>query len=147
MNIELKQACDTDKPYLLNLRLQTMVEHLEREGIFLSDEAHLCRLEEDYASSHLLLIDNVTVGTLKFRLLNKEVEIMQLQIAPQYQKQGLGRYTLRHMFEQYPDYPFSLTVLKHNPARHLYFALGFTTYDEDEFEYYMRRPAQHMLMA
>ncbi|MEC4088026.1 GNAT family N-acetyltransferase [Pseudoalteromonas rubra] len=147
MHIELKQACDTDKPYLLNLRLQTMVEHLEREGVFLSDEAHLCRLEEDYAHSHLLIIDQVRVGTLKFRLRDKQLEVMQLQIDPQYQKQGLGRNTLRHMFEQYPENSFFLTVLKHNPARHLYFSLGFKTYDEDEFEYHMRRPAQCTLTA
>ncbi|MCG7536555.1 GNAT family N-acetyltransferase [Pseudoalteromonas sp. OOF1S-7] len=145
MDIELKQASDIDKPYLLNLRLHTMVEHLEREGIFLSDEAHLCRLEEDYACSHLLIINNVTVGTLKFRKLNKQLEIMQLQIAPEYQNQGFGRAALRYLFAQYPDCPFTLTVLKHNPARHLYFSLGFSTYDEDEFEYHMRRPAHKHL--
>ncbi|AZZ96161.1 GNAT family N-acetyltransferase [Pseudoalteromonas sp. R3] len=147
MEIELKQASNADKPFLLQLRLQTMVEHLEQAGIFLSDEAHLCRLEEDYACSHLLIIDKMVVGTLKFRLVNEQVDIMQLQIAPEFQKQGLGRSTLKYLFEQYPNNPFILTVLKHNPARRLYLSLGFKTYDEDEYEYLMRRPAHKAFMA
>ncbi|MCO7187450.1 MULTISPECIES: GNAT family N-acetyltransferase [unclassified Pseudoalteromonas] len=147
MEIELRQASNADKPYLLQLRLQTMVEHLEQAGVFLCEEAHLCRLEEDYACSHLLIINKVVVGTLKFRLINNQMDIMQLQIAPEFQKQGLGRCTLKHLFEQYPNTPFILTVLKHNPARRLYLSLGFETYDEDEYEYLMRRPAHKTFMA
>ncbi|AOT10828.1 GNAT family N-acetyltransferase [Pseudoalteromonas luteoviolacea] len=137
MNITLKRALESDKPYLLALREETMTEHLERLGIFLCHEAHLSRLEEYYHYANLVFIDENKVGCLRYRATVHHLEIMQLQIAPEYQNKGIGTAVLRFILNRYPTIPAHLSVLKENPAQRLYHKLGFQTYSEDEFEDYM----------
>ncbi|KZN34018.1 hypothetical protein N480_22775 [Pseudoalteromonas luteoviolacea S2607] len=142
MKITLKAAKEEDKPYLLTLRKQTMTEHLERQGIFLSHEAHLNRLEDHYKCSHLIFIDDVKVGTLKYLSTQESLEIMQLQVAPQYQNKGLGRAVVQYIVAEHANLPTYLTVLKENPALYLYQKLGFVITSEDEYEYHMLLPAE-----
>ncbi|MBQ4813296.1 hypothetical protein A7985_12680 [Pseudoalteromonas luteoviolacea] len=141
MEITLRPAKEEDKPYLLALRKQTMTEHLERQGIFLSNEAHLNRLEDHYKCSHLIIVDGSKVGTLKYLLTQESLEIMQLQIMPQCQGQGIGRAVIQYIVAEYSHLPTYLTVLKENPAQYLYQRLGFVTTSEDEYEYHMVLPA------
>ncbi|KZN35737.1 hypothetical protein N474_18290 [Pseudoalteromonas luteoviolacea CPMOR-2] len=141
MQIVLRPATEVDKPYLLALRKQTMTEHLERQGIFLSNEAHLSRLEDHYKCSHLILIDNNKVGTLKYLQTQDRLEIMQLQISPKYQGLGLGTAVIKYIVTQTAHLPTYLTVLKDNPAKHLYEQLGFIITSEDEYEFHMVLPA------
>ncbi|MCF2857749.1 GNAT family N-acetyltransferase [Pseudoalteromonas sp. SMS1] len=141
MDIVLIPASEGDKPYLLALRQQTMTSHLERQGIFLSDEAHLNRLEDHYKCSHLVFVHGNKVGTLKYLQTQDRLEIMQLQIAPEYQGQGIGRAVIQKIVAQSTHLPTHLTVLKDNPAKQLYEQLGFVTASEDKYEYHMVLPA------
>ena len=43
MSFELIQATEADKAFLLTLRKLTMVEHLEKAGLYLSDDEHALR--------------------------------------------------------------------------------------------------------
>ncbi|ESP92431.1 MULTISPECIES: GNAT family N-acetyltransferase [Pseudoalteromonas] len=137
MKITLQPATESDKPYLLSLRKQTMTEHLERQGIFLCHEAHISRLEEHLQGSKIVFINRDKVGCLKYRANDERLEIMQLQIAPQHQNRGFGTAILQCLLAQYAHTPAYLTVLKGNPAVRLYQQLGFSIYFEDEFEYEM----------
>ncbi|WDE03197.1 GNAT family N-acetyltransferase [Thalassomonas viridans] len=138
MSFKFVQAKDKDRAYLLDLRKLTMVEHLEQSGQFLTEQEHLDRLNDAYECSHIVFYQNEKIGTLKYREQDEELEIMQIQISPRYQGQGLGKKVLEQVLHQTDAETVKLTVLKDNPARHLYQRLGFTQTDEDEYEFHMQ---------
>lgn len=138
MNFEFIRATENDKDYLFRLRKLTMVEHLENSGLFLSDEEHQCRLNDAYECSHMIMYARELIGTLKFKEFEDRLEIMQLQIHPEFQGKGLGGRLLEQVLNQIKPKFVELTVLKNNPARKLYQRLGFTIIGEDQYEYQMQ---------
>jgi ribosomal protein S18 acetylase RimI-like enzyme len=137
MNFELIQATEKDRAYLLELRKSTMVEHLEISGQFLSDEEHEIRLNDAYNCSHMIICESGLIGTLKYREYENRLEIMQIQIFPAFQKNGLGRMVLEQVINSSQPKFIELTVLKENPALKLYERLGFHIIGEDQYEYFM----------
>ena len=117
--IEFVAVTEQDKAYLLDLRLNTMVEHLENQGLFLSLEQHQARVAEHFEHSHLVLIS-----------------LLQLQIAPKEQGKGLGTKVFDALKAQTAE--INLTVLKANPAYGLYQRAGFKTLGEDDYEFHMQ---------
>jgi ribosomal protein S18 acetylase RimI-like enzyme len=138
MEILFEQAVDSDLEYLLGLRKLTMVEHLEREGLFYTDEQHVERLRVRFECAHIVWLDGIKVGFLKFLVSKQKLSIMQIQIEPKQQGKGLGRKILQHLLTIHNDKVAVLTVLKHNPAFRLYQSLGFSTVAEDQYEYHMQ---------
>ena len=138
MRFTFVQATADDKAYLLQLRKLTMVEHLEKSGQFLTEEEHLFRLEDAYECSHIIFYQENKIGTLKYQEQNESLEIMQLQISPEYQGQGLGKKILQQILQQAKNKTVELTVLKENPALNLYKRLGFAITGEDEYEFHMQ---------
>ncbi|QDO84818.1 GNAT family N-acetyltransferase [Shewanella psychropiezotolerans] len=138
MSFEFILATLDDRAYLLNLRKLTMVEHLENSGQFLSDAEHEIRLDDAYACSHLIIFKGKIIGTLKYQEDDCRVEIMQIQIHPDFQGQGLGKKVMQQVLVKARNKTVELTVLKDNPALKLYQRLGFTITGEDEYEYHMQ---------
>ncbi|KXI27833.1 GNAT family N-acetyltransferase [Paraglaciecola hydrolytica] len=139
MNIRFIQATEQDQAYLLSLRQHTMVEHLEREGLFYSAEQHLLRLQQDYSCAHIIWLDHKKVGLLKFSCQEGQLDIKQIQLEPRYQGQGLGRKILQHLLVNTAHKKAVLSVLKHNPALKLYLAMGFKTVGDDQYEFHMQK--------
>ncbi|WP_289096373.1 GNAT family N-acetyltransferase [uncultured Pseudoalteromonas sp.] len=108
------KTTEQDKAYLLDLRLNTMVEHLENQGLFLSLEQHQARVAEHFEHSHLVLNDGQCVGAAKFIVSDQAISLLQLQIAPKEQGRGLGTKVLDTLKAQTAE--INLTVLKANPA-------------------------------
>jgi ribosomal protein S18 acetylase RimI-like enzyme len=129
-------ATEMDESYFLALRKLTMTEHLQCAGRYLDDEQHRQRVKLDYDCSHKIVYQNCTIGMLKFRQSQQEVEIMQFQIHPDHQGQGLGKKVLEQVLKGAKV--ARLSVLKGNPAIHLYQRLGFEVIDEDAEEFYLR---------
>jgi len=138
MNFEFIQATKEDRDYLLQLRKLTMVAHFEKSGLFLTDAEHAFRLDDDYDCSHLIIINNEKIGTLKCKVCEDKLEIMQIQIDPDFQGQGLGRQVMEQVLKESTSKLVELSVLKENPAINLYKRLGFTITGEDEYEYFMQ---------
>ncbi len=140
MNIVLIKANQSDRAYFLSIRKTTMVEHLEKAGLFLSDDEHLTRIDYAFECSYIILLSNERVGTIKYREHDDKIELIQIQIHPDYQSLGLGRAVL----EKIITFAISklkfveLKVLKVNPARHLYERLGFVIVGGDEYEFHMK---------
>jgi ribosomal protein S18 acetylase RimI-like enzyme len=134
--MEFILATESDLPYLLDLRKLTMTEHLQRAGRYLDDEQHIHRIKLDYDCAHVIHYQNCTIGMLKFRKEGDQVDIMQLQIHPDYQDKGLGRKVLEQVMKD--ANVARLSVLKDNPAIHLYHRLGFKIVSEDADEFYLR---------
>jgi len=139
-SIQLVKAVEEDKPFLLQLRKTTMVEHLESEGIFLTDEEHVIRTGENFDCAHVITIGGQRIGLAKYKETVDCLEIMQLQILPEYQGVGIGRRLMESFIETAVSHrkPLTLTVLKQNPAKRLYERLGFNVVGDDEHEFHLR---------
>ncbi|NRB22402.1 N-acetyltransferase [Shewanella sp.] len=138
MSFEFIPATQDDRAYLLSLRKLTMVEHLENSGQYLSGAEHEIRLDDAYACSHLIIFNSETIGTLKYQEDGCIVEIMQIQIHPDFQGQGLGKKVILQVLTKAKNKAVELTVLKDNPALKLYQRLGFIITGEDKFEYHLQ---------
>ncbi|MEM7552001.1 MAG: GNAT family N-acetyltransferase [Bacteroidota bacterium] len=141
MKLKLEKAREKDLGYLLRLRKSTMLKHLKDMGIELTDEKHRASILRDFEHAHLLRIDDRTIGLLKYVETDKFIDIKQLQIDPSEQGKGFGKLVLEYFIRSVEkDHKFlKLKVLKKNPAKRLYERMGFQTYDEDVYEYFMRR--------
>ncbi|WP_109098839.1 N-acetyltransferase [Aquimarina sp. AU58] len=138
--LELIKAQESDKDFLFKLRKATMVEHLEEMGIFLSDEEHLSRIDFQYDNAYVILKSNQRAGVLKYIETEHAIEILQIQVLPEYQGHGIGKYVIKDIIEtaKASNKDMVLKVLKENPARYLYERMGFDTVDEDKYEFHMQ---------
>ncbi|KDC55380.1 GNAT family N-acetyltransferase [Pseudoalteromonas sp. S3431] len=109
--------------------------------IGITDQQHVLRLNDQYDCSHLIVINEVPIGTLKYQTHAQYVEIMQLQIHPLHQNKGYGKAVIEQVITSAQSKPIKLTVLKNNPALGHYKRLGFTITDENNYEYYMQTRA------
>lgn len=99
------KATKQDRNYLLKLRMSTMVEHLEKSGIFLSEKEHEIRLDDAFECSHLIVSEGQVIGTIKFQEHYDKIEIIKFQVHPTYQSKGFGKKILKQLMETYsPKY-------------------------------------------
>lgn len=134
-SIAITKAKIEDEDFLFDLRKQTMVAHLERSGIFLSDEEHRLRVAKNYTDAFIIWYIQERVGLLKYIENEKAIEVLQFQVLPNYQGNGIGKQVLEQLIEQ--QKVIRLKVLKENPAKNLYQRMGFLTVNEDDYEYHM----------
>lgn len=84
------------------------------------------------------------IGYLAVRAEPRELNLLNIMIAPAHQHRGLGTAILRELLAdaQSRRVPVRLQVLRVNPARALYERLGFAVYEETPTHFRMRwRPA------
>ena len=141
MQLDRRPATEADIPFLLSLRRETMDVHLAASGESTTDESHVARVMYYFDCSEVLLRNGEPVGLFKVRRLPGEWEIVQIQLIGRLQGQGLGRALLEEVLAEAAarHVDIKLSVLKANPARHLYARLGFELVGEDAHEYFMRR--------
>lgn len=138
--LTFKKATEEDIEFLLWLRKETMVEHYLRAGKEVNEESLLSRIYHHFEHAKIILLNDQKIGLLKVAEQDNEIEIFQIQIAPNYQNKGLGREIIKSILEEASSkkIPVKLSVLKVNKAQTLYKNLGFEIYDENEFSYFMR---------
>lgn len=143
MKLDRRPATESDIPFLLSLRRETMDRHLVASGASTTDESHLARLMYHFDCSEVLVSNGNPVGLLKVRRLRDEWEIVQIQLSRHLQGQGVGRSLLERVLADaaVAHVDVKLSVLKANPAKQLYERLGFEVIGEDAHEYCMRRAA------
>lgn len=134
-----------DLDFLLLLRKKSMSKHLIDAKIKLSHEQHLDRVKEHYYDSHIILRDRKPIGVIKLGVIalkgmDKSLHIRQLQILPQYQRQGIGSKVLAVVKKRalQLQLPITLNVLLKNPARGLYLRHGFQIEGKNKLEFQMR---------
>jgi len=137
---DLRKANTTDIPFLLKLRMETMEVHLQSEGIFLSEEEHLQRIEYQFEHAKLILIEGQKIGMLKTLEHKDHIELVQLQLVHAFQGKGIGQNLIKSLMKEADRRQrfVSLSVLKKNKARRLYKRLGFRIVKETEDSVIMR---------
>ena len=143
MQLTKRPATEADIPFLTSLRRETMDEHLAASGVLNSDEHHVDRVMKYFDCAMVLILQGEPVGLLKVIRQPDTWEIIQIQLATRLHGMGLGRSLVEGVIAEATaaGAAVKLSVLKANPARHLYERLGFTTTHEDMHEYYMHRAA------
>ena len=81
------------------------------------------------------------IGVLSVSRTQVEVCIIEIQLLPAYQGQGIGTELLQQelLFADERNLPVRLQVLRANRARGLYERLGFQIYDETDTHFLMER--------
>ncbi len=139
--IRFRKALLADLPFLLQLRLETMEEHLKNEGIHLSREEHEERILDKIKNAKIVLNKNQEIGFLKVIENQEGCEIEQFQIARAYQGKGIGKRILLQLIQQANQDKtlISLSVLKKNKAQLLYEKVGFVKVGADENSFFMEK--------
>jgi GNAT superfamily N-acetyltransferase len=140
VTIGFRQAQQSDIGYLLQLRKASMGEHLIAAGLDLSDQQHLERVNEFFADSTIILMNNEPIGLIKIAVLANKLHIRQLQIIPIHQGKGIGGKVLALIKRKAKELklPITLNVLLANPVISLYLRHGFVVTGQNEVEYQMR---------
>ena len=118
-----------------------MDSYLAASGASTSDDVHLVRLMYRFDCAEVLLQDGKPVGLLKVSRDRPQWNLIQIQLVPELQGQGLGADLLSEVTSEADaaNVPVTLSVLKSNPARALYERFGFAVVGESEFEFDMLR--------
>jgi len=118
-----------------------MNHHLLACGLPVTAEAHLSRIRHHYPHAKIVIVDGGKAGLIKVLQSGRLWELVQIQITPPLQGQGLGKHLLDDLIakatKQGAD--LYLSVLKANPALRLYERLGFAIVAEDEHSHKMVR--------
>jgi ribosomal protein S18 acetylase RimI-like enzyme len=138
--LTFRPAAEADVPFLLELRRQTMTEHLQRSGVEASDSERIERVRANFDCAEIILLAGTPVGLLKVVRSQDNWDLVQIQILPQQQGGGLGSNILRTLLAaaDAAGVSVSLSVLRANPARGLYERLGFRIVGENDKAYDMR---------
>jgi ribosomal protein S18 acetylase RimI-like enzyme len=139
--ISRRKATLEDVPFLVRLRQETMNPHLTASGVLLSDEEHVQRVLVHFESAEVLTQNSDPVGLLKVVRNGLDWELLQVQLCPAFQGQGLGAELLKQLVSeaQAANAQLRLSVLKENPARRLYERFGFEVVSEKADSLEMQR--------
>lgn len=138
--ITLRPATPDDVPFLLGLREQTMDDHFRASGVEPTRERHLERVLARFECAQIIAHADRPAGLFKVARDGLDWELIQIQLAPELQGQGLGERLIGALIVEArrAGAALSLHVLHANPARRLYERLGFEIAGEDEHAFLMR---------
>lgn len=127
-----RQASEADIPFLLELRRITMVEHQLASGVQPSEAERIERVRSSFDCAKIIQSGAKPIGLLKVVRNEFEWELVQIQLAPEFQRRGIGSMILRSLAAEARAAGASLrlTVLKASPAKRLYERLGFIVTEE-----------------
>ena len=136
-----RKATPEDLPFLVKLRHETMNPHLAASGADQSEEEHLRRVLVHFECAEILIQGSEPVGLLKVVRDATIWELVQVQLRPSLQGQGLGTKLLKQLVSeaQAANAHLRLSVLKANPARRLYERMGFVVVAEQAHAFEMQR--------
>lgn len=140
INLQIRKATKDDIDFLLDLRIKTMTEHLINSHFPTDKESHLKRIHHSFDNANIIIWYGQPMGLLKAAYEKDKIEIIQLQIHPDFQGKGFGKQILEIIIEEslLSQTPVFLSVLKTNPAQKLYFRAGFRIIEENEHSFIMQ---------
>jgi ribosomal protein S18 acetylase RimI-like enzyme len=139
-SVSRRPATEADIPFLLALRAQTMEPHHLAAGIEHSLSDQEARVRSHFECAEIFELHGQPVGMAKILRGPSEWRIVQIQLLPSYQRNGMGTRLINSVLAEARavGLPLSLSVLKVNPARRLYERLGFIVVSEGANVFHMR---------
>lgn len=138
--ISLRNAIKKDITFLSLLREQTMKTHLEKGGIQYDQQQQIERIKASFAHAKIIMKENKDIGLLKMDKSAIPWKLIQIQLLPEYQNNGIGFSLLNSIIEEAEAASVSveLSVLRKNPALGLYLKVGFRIVLKEEHSFIMR---------
>ena len=138
--LETRPASADDVPWLIDLRKLTMEGYLKAAGFDLLESDHRDRVLFQFDSIRIVHCDDRDIGMLKVVRERNPWELIQIQILPDCQRQGVATRLINNLLADADkdSTRVELSVLKTNPARALYERLGFRVIDESAHSFTMR---------
>jgi ribosomal protein S18 acetylase RimI-like enzyme len=142
MEISLRPARTEDFVFARRLYYETMRWIIERTTGW--DEA---REDATFAKQfkldevQIIVVEGRDAGWLQTQNDGDTIVLGQLYVVPALQRRGIGSEVLQRLVDdaRREGKNVALSVVKINPARHLYERHGFRITHEDEHKFYMRR--------
>jgi len=140
LDIVLRDVTDNDFEWLYDLRTLTMSNYILESGDWFTRDSQSNRIIKEYKSIKIVRTGNQDIGMFKVKRQSDKLEIIQIQLLPEYQHMGIGSKLIidLQIDASRQRMPIFLSVLKVNPARCLYKRLGFKIVREKEKSYTMR---------
>lgn len=137
--ISRRPARNSDIPFLIDLRRQTMSAYLIASGIEPTVAALENRVMARFECAEIIVNNDNAAGLLKVARDGKEWTLIQIQLVPSLQGKGIGSMLIREIIDEsrQAGAKLKLSVLKTNPALGLYKRLGFLIVKEREHAYEM----------
>jgi ribosomal protein S18 acetylase RimI-like enzyme len=130
----LRPVTEDDFAWLWSLKRQTMRSYVEQTWGVWDDGVQDIYFRQGFTPSKLRIIrvDGHDAGRLEVERCDRELYLCGIEIAPEYQRKGLGTAVIRDLAAeaQAARMPLRLQVLKVNPAQNLYNRLGFRVVEE-----------------
>ena len=142
MDLSYRAAKVEDLQFLLQLRIDTMQEHMQRVGWPTDDASHQMRIMYKFEQAEIILCQGQRVGLLKAYANEDCWHIVQVQVGSNFQGRGIGASAVQKIIAiaSGEKKDVALSVIVGNPARELYSRLGFkgleTVADEQQMRYY-----------
>ncbi len=144
MNITLKRVLDSDFEYGRKIHKLAYKEMVIRQFGEWEDSVALKFFTESWnrLPHCLVFADDQKVGYCCIEDTEEKLQIREFAIDPAHQGRGIGRGVLEKVIEQARNEEklILINVMKTNPeAKKLYLSLGFAVYDENDFQYLLKR--------
>lgn len=138
--ITRRRARESDVPFLVELRLQTIAPHFLAAGAEHSLAEQETRVRARFDCAEILESAGQAIGLLKVLRESPQWQLVQVQLMPSFQGQGIGGRLVASVVREAgaAGVPVVLSVLKANPARQLYERLGFKVIAEVEDAFHMQ---------
>ena len=129
----MRPATADDRELFWQLLSQTMRPYVQATwGWDESDQRERFGASLDPCACQVIELGGVAAGGLRVDYATTPIRLLNIQILPEFQRQGLGSLIITAVLQQAADRPVWLQVLKVNPARALYERLGFRVTGETE---------------
>ena len=142
MNHQLRPAVPDDQAQLWDIKRRCLRTYVELTWGSWDEDVQRARFDASFEPAEIQVISaaGVEVGYLAARRGPHEIQLLNLMIAPEFQRRGLGTAVLQDLRAeaQTRRVPIRLQVMKVNPARRLYERLGFTVTEETATHFRMR---------
>src|SRR5262245_37434094 len=116
-----------------------MQAHQLASGVQESDAEREQRVLANFESAQIVLLSGTPIGLIKCVRNASDWHLLQIQLVPDKQRQGLGTRIIRDLMAsaRSANASLRLSVLRANPARRLYERLGFVVVEEKVHAYVM----------
>lgn len=137
-------ATAADLDWLVQVRIETMRESLERIGRFdpaRARERFTRHFEPEF--THFIVVDGQRAGFIVVKQRGTPWLLDHFYVRPDFQNRGLGNAVLQQVFANADAAaaPIRLGALRESDANRFYLRHGFVQVDEDEIDlYYLRTP-------
>ena len=149
MSVTLRSARPDDEDFLFELFRQTVGDELAMLGdaiLRMQFKAQLLTYSAQFpaAEHQIIMLDERAIGRVLVERSESENRGVDIALLREYRNGGIGRMVVQELLDEAAraGKPFRISVVKSNPAFHLYERLGFKTTGDTGTQFLMEWVAE-----